>query len=167
MLGILAGPTSYPHLLEWDKAFVPVGPSPLPLCKAGWGRMPTSPQTLNFTSPPLPPPVSSAQEMSRVHPGLSNKGGNTAKCSNWTRWEAPCPPWPFPRGHRCISSHGPKSRPRAVRRASCQGNRSAEILAALSAQLFKTSLRSIHISPLHSYSTPQRTTRKLLSPSQA
>lgn len=96
---------------------------------------------------PSPSPVPSAQEMSRVHLGLSNKGGN--QLSGLTgRLGNPVPAhWSFPSRHRSISSHGPKSRPRAVRRASCQGNRSAEILAALRAQLFKTSLHSIHISP--------------------
>lgn len=101
---------------------------------------------LHQPSPP-PLPVSSAQEMSSVHPGLSNKGENTAKCLAGRLGSSMPSPWSFPSRHPCISSGGPKSRPRAVRRASCQGNRSAEILAALKAQLFKTSLHRIHSAP--------------------
>lgn len=91
------------------------------------------------------------------------RGPQFRKCSQstldfWTKeekqlsvwlegWGGPNPPRSFPSRHPCISSHGPKSRLRAVRRASCQGNRSAEILAALDAQLFKSSLHSLHICP--------------------
>lgn len=120
---------------------------------------------LEFHQPSPPPPLRCPQLRKCPESTLDFLTKEETQLSVWTgRLGNPMPSnWSFPSRHRYLSSYGPKSRPRAVRRASFQGNRSAEILAALSAQLFKTSLHSIHISP----SIPQRTTRKLLSPSQA